>query len=86
LVCSAFLGRTFRDEESQPGKDRVVLLGEDVWRKLYNAERADCGQTLTIKSQTYTIVGVIAARLLVPADDSMQIWSPAAITAANRSP
>jgi predicted permease len=85
LGVQPFLGRTFRDEESQPGKDRVVLLGEDVWRKLYNADAQIVGKTLTIKSQTYTIVGVMPRGFSFPADDSMQIWSPAAITAANRS-
>jgi predicted permease len=79
------LGRTFRAEETQPGKDRVVLLGEDVWRKLYNGDAQIVGKTLTIKGEAYTIIGVMPRGFAFPADDAMQIWSPAAITAANRS-
>jgi predicted permease len=79
------VGRAFREEESQPGKDKVVLLGDDVWRKLYNADPQIAGKILTIKSKAYTIVGVMPRGFSFPAGDAMQIWSPAAITAANRS-
>jgi predicted permease len=79
------VGRWFRDEESQPGKDRVMLLGEDVWRKLYNADPQIVGKTLTVKGEAYTILGVMPRGFSFPAGDAMQIWSPAAITAANRS-
>ena len=79
------VGRAFREEESQPGKDMVVLLGDDVWRKLYNADPQVAGKILTIKSKAYTIVGVMPRGFSFPAGDAMQYWSPAAITAANRS-
>jgi predicted permease len=79
------LGRAFRVEESQPGKDRVVLLGEDVWRKLYNADPLILGKTMTIKNDAYTILGVMPRGFSFPGGDAMQIWSPAAITAANRA-
>jgi predicted permease len=79
------LGRTFRDEENEPGRDRVVLLGEDVWRKLYAADPQILGKTLTVKRRTYTIIGVMPRGFSFPADEQMQIWSPAALTAANRS-
>ena len=85
LGVQPVLGRTFRGEENQPGKEQVVLLGEDVWRELYNADPQILGKTLTIKSQAYTIIGVMPRGFQFPAGDAMQIWSPAAITAANRS-
>src|SRR5206468_2152985 len=30
------IGRGFRQDEDQPGKNRVLLLGYDVWQKLYH--------------------------------------------------
>jgi predicted permease len=85
LGVQPMLGRAFRDEEDEPGRNRVVLLGEDVWRKLYNADTQIVGKTLTIKSEAYTIIGVMPRGFAIPADDAMEIWSPAAITGANRS-
>ena len=44
------IGRTFREEENEPGHDRVVLLGDDVWRKLYDSDINVVGKTLMIKT------------------------------------
>jgi len=85
LGVHLLLGRTFREEENDPGRNRVVLVGEDVWRKLYNSDPHIVGQTLTIKNQPYTIIGVMPAGLSVPEGGPMQIWSPAALSAADRS-
>jgi len=85
LGVRPFLGRAFRGEESEPGRNRIVLLGEDVWRKLYTADPQIVGKTLTVKSQVYTIVGVMPRGFSFPANDQMQIWTPLALTAANRS-
>jgi hypothetical protein len=38
LGVQPMLGRVFRPEENEPGRNHVVLLGEDVWRKLYNSD------------------------------------------------
>jgi predicted permease len=85
LGVQPILGRTFRPEENDPGRNRVVLLGEDVWRKLYHADPHIVGQTLAIKSQPYTILGVMPKGFSFPYDEQMQIWSPAKLDAAARS-
>jgi len=85
LGVQPILGRTFRDDENEPGRDRVVLLSEDVWRKLYAADPQILGKTLTIKSKVYTIIGVMPRGFSFPMNDQMQIWSPASLTAASHS-
>ena len=85
LGVHPMMGRSFRDEENQPGRDRVVLLSEDAWRRLYDADPAIVGKTLSIKSEAYTIVGVMPRGFAFPMNDEMQIWTPMALTAANRS-
>jgi predicted permease len=85
LGVHLLLGRTFREEENDPGRNRVALIGEDVWRKLYNSDPHIAGQTITIKNQPYTILGVMPAGLSIPYDEPMQIWSPAALSATDRS-
>jgi predicted permease len=85
LGVQPILGRTFHAEEDDPGRSREVLLGEDVWRTLYKADPAIVGQSLSIRGETYTIIGVMPRGFSFPFGDPMQIWSPAEITPANRT-
>jgi predicted permease len=85
LGVQPILGRVFRPEENDPGRNRLVLLGEQIWRKLYHSDPHIVGQTLIIKSQPYTIVGVMPRGFSFPSNSELQIWSPVELTAASRS-
>ena len=84
------LGRNFLPEEdSHPGGPRVVILGDGVWRRLYNADPAVLGRSLDIDGKPYTVVGVtppdfkgLSGRsefftpvLAQPAEELNQAWS-----------
>jgi putative ABC transport system permease protein len=84
------LGRNLLPEEdSHPGGPRVVILGDAIWRRLYNADPTVLGKTLDIDGQPFTIVGVtpptfkgVSGRaelftpvLAAPADEINQAWS-----------
>jgi predicted permease len=85
LGVQPILGRSFRDDENDPGRNRVVLIGEGVWRKFYASDPQIAGKTLTIKGQPFTILGVMPRGYSFPFDEQMQIWSPAALKPASRS-
>ncbi len=85
LGVQPMLGRGFRADENNPGRNRVVLLGEDVWRKLYHADPGILGKTLAIRGVSYTVVGVMPRTFSFPFGDPMEIWSPQELTAANRN-
>lgn len=85
LGVQPVLGRGFRAEENDPGRGRVVLLGEDVWLKLFAGDPKIVGKTLTIMDQPYTIVGVMPKGFSFPFGDAMQIWAPASIEAQART-
>ncbi len=85
LGVQPFLGRVFREDENDPGRNHVVLLGADTWRKLYNSDPQIVGKTLTIKSQPYTILGVMPLGFSFPYGQELQIWTPAELTAASRT-
>jgi predicted permease len=86
LGVQPMLGRSFRKEENDPGREHVVLLSEEVWKRLYASDPSVIGKILSIKSVLYTIVGVMPKGFSFPFGDStMQIWSPAAIPAAART-
>jgi len=85
LGVHPILGRGFTSEENQPGQNHVVIIGEDVWRKLFNADPHVVGATLTILKQPYTIIGVLPKGFFFSDENEMSVWSPAGITAQNRS-
>ena len=86
LGVQPILGRVFRPEETDPGRNRVVVLGEEVWRKLYLSDKQIVGKTLTIRGNVYTIVGVVPRSFAFPVGEgSLQIWTPAEIPSAARS-
>jgi predicted permease len=85
LGVQPILGRSFRDDENDPGRNRVVLIGEDVWRKFYASDPQIAGKALTIKGRTFTILGVMPRGFSFPFGDVNEIWSPAAIDPASRS-
>jgi hypothetical protein len=60
------LGRTFLPEEDQPGKDRVVMLGESLWRARFNADPSLIGRTLVLNDQQYHVAGIVPAWFRLP--------------------
>src|SRR5579863_2525740 len=59
LGVQPVFGKTFREEENLPGRNHVLVIGEDVWRRVFNADPGIAGKTLTIRQQPYTILGVL---------------------------
>jgi len=81
LGVQPIMGRSFRPEENEPGREHELLLGEDVWRRLYNGDRQIVGKTLAIKSVPYTIVGVMPKGFAFQFGETMEVLAPAAISA-----
>lgn len=56
------LGRAFAAEEHVRGSNRVVLLGEGLWRRAFGADTAMLGQTILLSNEPFTVVGVTPAQ------------------------
>jgi putative ABC transport system permease protein len=52
------LGRFFLPEEEQVGKHRVVVLSYGTWQQRFGADPHIVGQTLTLNSSNFTVIGV----------------------------
>src|SRR6266851_8784768 len=52
------LGRAFTDEEMQPGRDEVVILGHGFWQRWFGGDPRVLGRRLAIQDGSLTIVGV----------------------------
>ncbi len=55
------LGRAFTAEETQQGKNQVVLLSHALWQQRYGASPDVLGRTLRLDGETVTIIGVMPA-------------------------
>jgi len=73
------MGRTFRPEEDQPGKDRVVVLSHRVWESRFGSDPRLIGRTLTLNGKPYTVIGVLSEG--GPFDKGYQdLWMPLAFS------
>src|SRR5437870_1535647 len=59
LRVQPLLGRTFTKDEDQRGGRRVVLLGEDFWKRHFATDRNIVGQNLTLEGHDYTVIGIV---------------------------
>jgi hypothetical protein len=53
------LGRGFReDEDMVPGRDAVVVLGPDFWKKELAGDPSVVGRTIRLNGHEFTVIGV----------------------------
>jgi predicted permease len=67
------LGRPFLPEEDRPGAEKVVVLSQGLWQRLFGGQDV-LGKVLHLERESYTIVGVLAGdRALF---DNEDLWVP----------
>jgi len=66
LGVQPLLGRTFTEDEGQPGGPQVVLLSEGLWKQAFNADREIAGKTIRVNGKSRTVVGVMPASFRFP--------------------
>jgi putative ABC transport system permease protein len=76
------IGREFTRDEDVPGGPTVVVLSNELWRRLFNGDRAVVGRAITLRGEEYTVVGVLPANFTVTQRSSFQsghgvdLWTP----------
>ena len=68
------LGRSFLPEENEPGRGRVAILSDELWRNRFGGDRAIVGKTMLLDGVSHEIVGVMPAGFSFPAARS--VWTP----------
>jgi len=83
LGASAIAGRLFTGEEDRPGANRVVVLGEGLWREQFGSDPSLIGKTISLDGTPYSVVGVLPAAMRLPIDyasrAATQLWVPLAL-------
>ena len=78
LGVQAALGRTFVPEEEQPGRERVVILTDGLWRRRYGGDPGIVGETLLIDGQPFSVIGVLPRGFYFLQPD-FEMWMPFAV-------
>ena len=69
------MGRTFLPEESEPGREQVVVLKHSFWQRHLNGDPNIVGKTITLNRKAFTVVGVMPADFNYPYN-SGEMWTP----------
>src|SRR5215217_1503867 len=69
------VGRGFLPGEDVAGRERVVILGDDLWRRNFAANPGIVNQEIAVNGQKYTVVGVMPPELSA-LYRAIQVWSP----------
>ena len=77
------LGRAFTQKEDQPSGPHVVVLMHSFWQQYFGSDPHVLGQTVSLDSAPYTVVGVMPASFRFPGDSLVQILVPLALNQAS---
>src|SRR5947207_1499364 len=59
LGITPVIGRGFTDQETQPGRDAVVLLNNGFWRRQFAGDPRIVGQSIDVDGTPCTVVGIL---------------------------
>jgi putative ABC transport system permease protein len=74
LDVNPALGRAFAPEEEAAGHNRVVLLGDRLWRSRFGSDPAVLGKAIKLDGEFYTVIGVMPEGFGFP--NEADVWTP----------
>jgi putative ABC transport system permease protein len=80
LKIDAFMGRVFRADECQPGRDGEAVLSYNFWQSQFASDPAVTGRKIELDGREYTIVGVMSKGMVYP--PAVDLYLPMALTPA----
>ena len=79
LGVPALLGRTFAEEDTRPGHERVAVLHHELWQRQFGADPGVVGRSIVLDGNPYTVIGVMPPAFQHP--PRVQVWVPLALDA-----
>jgi putative ABC transport system permease protein len=73
------LGRDFTPEEDEPGREDVVILNHDFWRRQFGGRADIVNQQIHLDGRSFRVIGVMPKGFLV-FDTPFDVFTPAAFT------
>ena len=74
IGVSPAMGRDFSAEDNKPGAEKVTILGDEIWRRDFNADPNIVGQSVRINGKAATIIGVMPPNFKFPVSE--ELWTP----------
>ncbi len=74
LGIRPILGRTFNAEDAKSNTERVVIIGEKVWKELFGQDPEVCGKILNVDGIDRTVIGVMPQIFECPS--RQKLWMP----------
>ncbi len=84
LGMDAAVGRTFADDEDQPGKEGVAVIGYALWQKRFAGNSEAIGKTIQVSGRNVQIIGVAPQGFQFPT--LAEMWTPLVIPDAQLTP
>ena len=75
LGAGAEIGRVLSPDEDHPGRDRVVVLSNALWRRKFAADPAIVGRMVSIDGIDRQVIGVMPGTFEFPSANT-QLWIP----------
>jgi len=66
LALRPVLGRNFTELEDRPHGPNAAILSYPLWRTTFNADPTILGQSILLKGEPYTVIGVLPASAITP--------------------
>jgi putative ABC transport system permease protein len=90
LGISPIRGRAFESNETQAGRDDVVVISARLWQRRFNSDPNVLNSKLALNGRTYTVVGIMPASFEFPLPlfnvqgnqfaERADIWKPISFT------
>src|SRR5947199_6314497 len=71
---SPVLGRDFTAEDNKPGAEKTVILGDEIWKRDFNADPGIVGQGVRVNGKAATVIGVMPPGFKFPFSE--ELWTP----------
>jgi putative ABC transport system permease protein len=94
MNVAPYLGRTLATEDEDVGRNQVVVLGYDLWRRDFGGDPQVIGRRIKLNDDDYTVVGVMPEGFSFPSGSEMpagqqfasatELWVPLTVAPAAR--
>ena len=76
-------GRALSRDDERPGRDRVAVISEGLWRRRFGAAPDVVGRTVHLDGEPYELVGVVGGDFSFPY--ATEVWAPLVLDADDRA-
>ncbi|MGB8131012.1 MAG: ADOP family duplicated permease [Candidatus Angelobacter sp.] len=73
LALRPFAGRSFSEDEDRPHGPKAVILSYGLWRSVFDRNPKILGDTVLLKGEPYTVVGVLPDHAITPLNADLYI-------------